>query len=95
MEDNKRSTSSMDLRKRAGKSRMDVAVALGVTQATVAKWEQRVQEPHLPMWKIKRWAEIYGCPIDELISAFPPISSDDSATQQNKLDEEMHLSSAS
>ena len=93
MEDNKRSTSSMDLRKRAGKSRMEVAVALGVTQATVAKWEQRVQEPHLPMWKIKRWAEMYGCPIDELVSAFPPISSDDSATQKSKAGDEMQLSS--
>jgi transcriptional regulator with XRE-family HTH domain len=71
MEDNKRSSSSMELRKRAGLSRAEVAMVLGVAEGTIAKWEQGKQEPHLPPWKMKLWLDLYQCSIDELSEAFP------------------------
>ena len=71
MEDIKRSTSLMELRKNAGLSRMQVAIALGVTESTVAKWEQGKQEPHLPPRRMKVLMDLYQCSIEELIEIFP------------------------
>jgi transcriptional regulator with XRE-family HTH domain len=82
MKDEKKASSSMELRRKAGISRMQVANVLGVTQSTVAKWEQGAYEPHLPMRKIKVWAELYACTVDELIDAFSPSSEDMSSSQQ-------------
>jgi DNA-binding XRE family transcriptional regulator len=82
MKDDKKTSSSMELRRKAGISRMQVANLLGVTQGTVAKWEQGAYEPHLPMRKIKVWAELYACSVDDLIDAFSPSSDDISSSQQ-------------
>jgi transcriptional regulator with XRE-family HTH domain len=71
MDSEKRSINSMELRKRAGLSRMQVAFALGVSEGTVAKWEQGKMEPHLPFWKVQILLELYNCTIQDLVLAFP------------------------
>jgi DNA-binding XRE family transcriptional regulator len=71
MEDKERSSSSMELRKKAGISRMDLAIALGVAEGSIAKWEQGKREPHLPLWKFRLWASLCQCTLDELYAAFP------------------------
>jgi DNA-binding XRE family transcriptional regulator len=81
MEDNKRSSISMEWRRQAGISRMDLATALGVTEDSIAKWEQGKREPHLPLWKFKLWASLCGCSLDELLMAFPPPKEHHLATQ--------------
>jgi len=85
MEDNKRSSSSMELRRKAGLNRIQVAVALGVAERTLAKWEQGTQEPHLPPWKIKLWAQLYQCSTDDLLSAFPPPEDNELVRQINTI----------
>jgi DNA-binding XRE family transcriptional regulator len=84
MEDNKRSSSSMELRRKAGLNRTQVALVLGVAERTLAKWEQGTQEPHLPPWKIKLWAQLYQCSTDDLLSAFP-------APQENELVKQINM----
>lgn len=73
---------------------MEVANVLGVTQSTVAKWEQGAYEPHLPMRKIKVWADLYACTVDELIEAFTPSDDNNLAGQPEKLEEVSALSTA-
>jgi transcriptional regulator with XRE-family HTH domain len=94
MKDDKKSSSSMELRRKAGISRMQVATVLGVTQSTVAKWEQGAYEPHLPMRKIKVWAQLYECSVDELIEAFTPSDDSNLNVQQEDLEEASTLSIA-
>lgn len=94
MKDEKKASSSMELRRKAGISRMQVANVLGVTQSTVAKWEQGAYEPHLPMRKIKVWADLYACTVDELIEAFTPCNEDGLASQNESLEEVSALSTA-
>lgn len=60
----------MELRKKAGLSRTQVAAALGVSEGTVARWEQGKMEPHLPFWKTKIMLDLYQCTIEELAEAF-------------------------
>jgi transcriptional regulator with XRE-family HTH domain len=91
MEDSKRSTSSMELRKRAGLSRVQVAFVLGVAEGTVAKWEQGTQEPRLPPWKMKMWTDLYQCTIEELAEAFPPPLDDDLNERIKTIYDRMHV----
>jgi transcriptional regulator with XRE-family HTH domain len=86
MDNEKKASSSMELRRKAGISRMQVATVLGVTQSTVAKWEQGAYEPHLPMRKIKVWANLYDCSVDELIEAFSPSDDNNLNGQSEDLD---------
>jgi DNA-binding XRE family transcriptional regulator len=92
MKDDKKASSSMELRRKAGISRMQVANVLGVTQSTVAKWEQGAYEPHLPMRKIKVWADLYACTVDELIEAFSPADDSNSTNQPENLEGVSRLS---
>jgi transcriptional regulator with XRE-family HTH domain len=95
MEENERSRSSMELRKKAGLSRMQVAVALGVTESTVAKWEQGKQEPHLPPRRMKILMDLYQCDIEELIELFPQPSEKKTADQPRNIPEDREVPIAS
>jgi putative transcriptional regulator len=95
MEESKRQTSSMELRKRAGLSRVEVAMVLGVAEGTVAKWEQGKQEPRLPPWKMKIWTDLYQCTIEELAEAFPAPADDDLSDRIQLIYDRMQLPSAS
>jgi transcriptional regulator with XRE-family HTH domain len=92
MDKDKNASSSMELRRKAGISRMQVAIVLGVTQSTVAKWEQGAYEPHLPMRKIKVWANLYECSVDELIQAFSPSDDTNLNDRSESLEEVSTLS---
>ncbi len=50
---------------------MQLAIALEVTEDSIAKWEQGKREPHLPLWKFKLWANLCQCTIDELLASLP------------------------
>ena len=60
---------------------MQLAVALGVAEGSIAKWEQGKREPHLPLWKFRLWASICQCSLDELYAAFPPPEENDLVNQ--------------
>jgi DNA-binding XRE family transcriptional regulator len=94
MDDNKKASSSMELRRKAGLNRTQVAMALGVAERTLAKWEQGAQEPHLPPWKIKLWAQLYQCTTDDLLSAFPPPQDNELVRQINMIYEHIQSPSA-
>jgi DNA-binding XRE family transcriptional regulator len=72
MEDDKKATSSMELRRKAGISRTELASALGVSKGTIDVWEQGKREPQLPLWKFQLWANLCECSLQELLGAFPP-----------------------
>jgi DNA-binding XRE family transcriptional regulator len=95
MEDNKRSSISMDWRRKAGISRMELAIALGVTEDSIAKWEQGKREPHLPLWKFKLWASLCECSLDDLLMAFPPPIEHNLACQLQTIHSHMKQSIAS
>ncbi len=95
MEDTKIASSSMELRRKAGLNRTQVALALGVAERTLAKWEQGTQEPHLPPWKIKLWAQLYQCSADDLLSAFPPPQENELVKQINMIYEHIQSPTAS
>jgi transcriptional regulator with XRE-family HTH domain len=71
-----------------------VAMALGVAERTLTKWEQGAQEPHLPPWKIKLWAQLYQCTTDDLLSAFPPPQDNELVRQINMIYEHIQSPSA-
>jgi DNA-binding transcriptional regulator YiaG len=95
MEDIKRSINLMELRRKARLSRMQVAVALGVAEGTVAKWEQGKQEPHLPPWKMKVLIDLYQCSIEELVEIFPAPPDKDLFHQPINTCDELQLQTAS
>jgi DNA-binding XRE family transcriptional regulator len=72
MNNDKKATSSMELRRNAGISRTELASALGVSKGTIDVWEQGKREPQLPLWKFQLWANLCQCSLQELLAAFPP-----------------------
>jgi DNA-binding XRE family transcriptional regulator len=81
MIDKEIASSSMELRKKAGISRMQLAVALDVAEGSIAKWEQGKREPHLPLWKFRLWASLCQCSLEDLYAAFPAPSNHQLADQ--------------
>lgn len=90
MEENKIASGLMELRRKAGISRMQLAVALDVSQESIAKWEQGKREPHLPLWKFKLWADLCGCTTDDLLQSFPPPQEHELVNQLKIIQEHMH-----
>lgn len=62
--------SPMDLRKRVGLTQVQLAMKIGKSPSTVAKWEARDVVPKGTPSEIKKLCEAYQCTIDELIEAF-------------------------
>ena len=63
----------MDLRKRAGLTQRQVAIALDKKVATISDWERGVTNPRLTFSETKRLMEIFGCTLDELIESFESV----------------------
>jgi len=58
------------LRRARNLTQQNVADSLGVASKTVSDWERGVKEPHLPVLKIAKMMELYGCDtIYELVDA--------------------------
>ena len=53
-------------RERLGLTQTELAKKLGVSQPAIAYWENGVRTPNV--YVLKKMAEIFGCPIDDLIS---------------------------
>jgi transcriptional regulator with XRE-family HTH domain len=58
------------LRKKAGLTVRAVAIALGVDQNTVTKWEAGISSPTLSLKQTSKLMKLYGCTIDQLDQAF-------------------------
>ena len=56
------------LRERVNLTQMKLAVALGVSMATVSDWENGKKEPRLKHFRLL--IEILGCSFEELCEAF-------------------------
>jgi DNA-binding XRE family transcriptional regulator len=94
MEENKNAISLMSWRRKAGISRMQLAVALGVTEHSIAKWEQGKREPHLPLWKFKLWADLCQCSLDDLLESFAPPNNHELINQLKIIQEHMQQAMA-
>lgn len=70
MSDERQPLSPMDLRKRVGLTQVQLAMKIGKSPSTVAKWEARDVVPKGTPSEIKKLCEAYQCTIDELIEAF-------------------------
>lgn len=53
------------LRQEQGKTQQQIAEQVGVSQATVNRWEKEIRHPRLA--HLKKLAEILSCKIDDLI----------------------------
>lgn len=80
MKDIRKSIQAMELRRKAGLSRAEVAVALGVVENTVARWEQGKMTPHLSFDKVEILMNLYSCSIEDLVDAFIPEARDENAS---------------
>lgn len=58
-----------ELRKNANLSQAGLAKLCGVTQATIAMWENGERKPDIIM--LKRLAYILGCTTDDLLASIP------------------------
>ena len=58
-----------ELRKKANLSQASLAKLCGVTQATIAMWENGVRKPDIIT--LKRLACILGCTADDLLASIP------------------------
>ena len=54
-----------ECRKKKKMSQQNVALALGVTQSMVAKWENGVNYPSVEL--LIKLSDLFGCTIDELV----------------------------
>lgn len=72
MSTNKPELQPMLLRQRAGLTQFEVAVRIGRSLSTIAKWEAGSTVLRGKPSEIKRACEVYQCTIEELIAAFEP-----------------------
>lgn len=70
MSEDSQQLSPMLLRRRVGLTQLEVAIKLGKSPSTVAKWEARDFVPKGTPSEIKKLCEVYQCSLDELIEAF-------------------------
>lgn len=61
------------LRQRIGLTQFQLAIELGKTPSTIAKWEAGTTVPTGKPSDIKRLCEVYQCTLDELITAFEQV----------------------
>ncbi|NEQ31330.1 MAG: helix-turn-helix domain-containing protein [Leptolyngbya sp. SIO4C5] len=66
----------VELRQRIGLTQVQLAIAIGKSPSTIAKWEARAVVPKGTPSEIKRLCEIYCCTLDQLIEAFEDIKID-------------------
>lgn len=59
-------TAIRELRKRAGLTQIQLAQAIGASQASVSQWEKGETFPRRTFWP--KLAEVLQCSIDELVS---------------------------
>lgn len=59
----------MELRKRLGLTRRQLAIAVGLTEKTIYIWETKPIEPRMTVVQVKKLMEALDCSIDELIEA--------------------------
>ncbi len=57
------------LREKAGLRTVDVASKLGIAESTVRNWDIGRHTPRLPIEDIPKFLEVYGCTLDEAITA--------------------------
>jgi transcriptional regulator with XRE-family HTH domain len=81
----RKSSLSMELRKKAGLSQTAVAAALGLTEISVRKWELGIHEPRLKLWQTQKLVEMYECDLKDLVVAFAPLPTDESQANQQQL----------
>jgi DNA-binding XRE family transcriptional regulator len=62
--------SFMELRKELGLTQRDIAVALGVTEDTVANWENGRSIPKLTIPQVKELCRLLGLPIERIPNEF-------------------------
>jgi len=59
----------MELRNRAGLTRRQVAMELGVTEKTIYVWETSSNPPRLTVAQVQRLIEMLNCSMAELVEA--------------------------
>jgi DNA-binding transcriptional regulator YiaG len=67
---NYNSVTPMHLRKVAGLTKVQLAIALGLSVRTINDWEQKRSQPRLVPSQLKQMMSVYQCTLDELIAAF-------------------------
>jgi Helix-turn-helix domain len=65
-----RSVTPMHLRELAGLTKVQLAIALGLSVRTINDWEQKRSQPRLVPSQLKQMMSVYQCTLDELIAAF-------------------------
>ncbi|MGP1375212.1 MAG: helix-turn-helix domain-containing protein [Almyronema sp.] len=60
----------VELRQRIGLTQVQLAIAIGKSPSTIAKWEARSVIPKGTPSEIKRLCNTYRCTLDQLIEAF-------------------------
>ncbi len=64
------SVTPMHLRELAGLTKVQLAIALGLSVRTINDWEQKRSQPKLVPSQLKQMMSVYQCTLDELIAAF-------------------------
>jgi DNA-binding transcriptional regulator YiaG len=64
------SVTPMHLREVAGLTKVQLAIALGLSVRTINDWEQKRSQPRLVPSQLKQMMSVYQCTLDELIAAF-------------------------
>jgi DNA-binding transcriptional regulator YiaG len=64
------SVTPMHLREGAGLTKIQLAIALGLSVRTINDWEQKRSQPRLVPSQLKQMMSVYQCTLDELIAAF-------------------------
>jgi DNA-binding transcriptional regulator YiaG len=64
------SVTPIHLREVAGLTKIQLAIALGLSVRTINDWEQKRSQPRLVPSQLKQMMSVYQCTLDELIAAF-------------------------
>jgi Helix-turn-helix domain len=64
------SVTPLHLRQVAGLTKVQLAIALGLSVRTINDWEQKRSQPRLVPSQLKQMMSVYQCTLDELIAAF-------------------------
>jgi DNA-binding XRE family transcriptional regulator len=69
MTDQRNQVTLTDLRNRAGLTRREVALELGVTEKTIYVWETSANPPKMTVTQVQRLINLLSCTIEELAIA--------------------------
>jgi DNA-binding transcriptional regulator YiaG len=64
------SVTPIHLRELAGLTKVQLAIALGLSVRTINDWEQKRSQPRLVPSQLKQMMSVYQCTLDQLIAAF-------------------------